>query len=50
MLGLSLIVLNYIDYADANLLPGGHQDLYFIIGVALALSSMWWFGLFDRPA
>ena len=48
--GVTLVVLNYVDYSGANLLPGGHQDGYFILGAMIALLSAWWFGLFDRPS
>ena len=39
--------INYLDYADLNLLPGGHQEDCFFPGVAVAASGSWWLG-FDR--
>lgn len=30
------------------LLPGGHNEIYRYTGIALAASSTWWFGWFDR--
>lgn len=47
--GLALVVVNYLDYGDRALLPGGHQEGYFLLGLAIALSGSWWLGLFDRP-
>lgn len=48
IVGLAIIVLNYADYWDVNLLPGGHQEIYFVLGLLLAGGSIWWFGWFDR--
>lgn len=33
---------------DASLLPGGHSELYLLLGIAVAVSSTWFLGLFDR--
>lgn len=33
---------------DMVLLPGGHTELYLLLGVAVAGSSTWFLGLFDR--
>lgn len=33
---------------DLTLLPGRHQELYLILGVAVAGGSTWFLGLFDR--
>lgn len=33
---------------NLTLLPGGHQELYLILGLAVAGSSTWFLGLFDR--
>ena len=49
LLGIGLIVVNYMDYVGSELLPGGHQDGYLLLGVLIVVSSVWWFGLFDRP-
>lgn len=46
--GVALIVVNYIDYSGSSLLPGGHQEAYFLLGILVAASSIWWFGWFDR--
>ena len=47
-IGLAVVVINYLDFADLNLLPGGHQEGYFLLGLAVAASGTWWLGLFDR--
>lgn len=47
-LGAALILVNYADYTDLNLLPGGHQEAYFFLGILIAASGAWWFGWFDR--
>ena len=31
-----------------TLLPGGHSELYLFLGIAVAGSSTWFLGLFDR--
>lgn len=33
---------------DLTLLPGGHNELYLLLGIAIAGSSTWFLGLFDR--
>jgi hypothetical protein len=33
---------------DLTLLPGGHTELYLLLGMAIAGSSTWLLGLFDR--
>ena len=33
---------------DVTLLPGGHSELYLFLGIAIAGSSTWFLGLFDR--
>lgn len=47
LLGIALVVINYIDYA-ASILPGGHQEAYFLLGIVIAGGASWWFGAFDR--
>lgn len=49
LLGLVVIVLNDVGRSgSAGLLPGGHSELYLILGLAISGYSMWWFGWFDR--
>lgn len=48
VLGVAIVVINYVDYGGLRLLPGGHQEFYFFIGIAIAATSTWWFGAFDR--
>ena len=44
VIGLTMVFANY-----ASLLPGGHKEAYFFVGMLLAGASTWWFGLFDPP-
>ncbi len=48
LLGLGIFVLNDAEWFGVHLMPGGHNELYAVLGIALAASSMWWFGWFDR--
>ena len=48
ILGVSAVVVNYLD-AAVHLLPGGHSELYFVLGLVIAGAASWWFGWFDRP-
>lgn len=46
-LGFLLIMVNFAEQEDLGILPGGHSILYFMAGLVLAASSLWWFGAFD---
>lgn len=48
--GIAIAVLNDVMLlgASSTLLPGGHSELYLVLGVAVAGFSTWWFGWFDR--
>lgn len=48
--GLALAVVNDVMLLQPSttLLPGGHNELYLIVGIAVAGYSTWWFGWFDR--
>ena len=50
VVGLTVIVLNDLKMLGAprTVLPGGHTELYFMLGLAIAGYSTWWFGWFDR--
>ena len=48
VLGLGLFVLNDLAWFDINLIPGGHNELWAMVGIATVASSTWWFGWFDR--
>lgn len=50
VLGAAIAVLNDVMLlgAPTTLLPGGHTELYLVLGVAIAAYSTWWFGWFDR--
>ena len=48
-LGLVIIVSNdAMLFVQTTLLPWGHSDLYLMLGLAVAGSSTWFLGLFDR--
>ena len=44
VVGATLVFGNY-----AAIFPGGHKEAYFLVGLLLAGTSTWWFGLFDPP-
>lgn len=46
--GLGLFVINDLAWFDIELLPGGHNELWALLGIMTAASSTWWFGWFDR--
>lgn len=48
-IGLGIFVVNDLAWFDINLIPGGHNELWAILGILTAGSSTWWFGWFDRP-
>jgi hypothetical protein len=48
--GVAISVLNDFAYFGSTPLPGGHSELYLILGVAVAAYGTWWLGLFDRPS
>lgn len=48
VLGVAIVIINYIDYDNVRILPGGHQEAYFLLGMVIAGLSSWWFGAFDR--
>lgn len=49
MLGLSIFVINDLAWFDINIIPGGHNELWALLSFAVAGTSTWWFGWFDRP-
>lgn len=46
LFGVAIFVLNDL---DNGVLPGAHNELYAIVAIGIAASSLWWFGAFDRP-
>lgn len=48
--GTAVAVLNDVAFFGPEPLPGGHSELYLVLGVAIAAYGTWWLGLFDRPA
>ncbi|HEY9558419.1 MAG TPA: hypothetical protein VIR58_16900 [Acidimicrobiales bacterium] len=49
VLGLSIFVINDLAWFDINIIPGGHNELWALLAFAVAGTSTWWFGWFDRP-
>lgn len=52
VLGAGIAVTNDVMLfgASTTLLPGGHNELYLVLGITVAGSSLWWFGWMDRNA
>ena len=50
LVGVALVALNDMMLLDfpATLLPGGHNEGYLFLGLAIVGYSTWWFGWFDR--
>jgi hypothetical protein len=48
-LAVTLAMLNFAEYNEIGILPGGHSEFYFLAAIMTALASSWWFGWFDRP-
>lgn len=48
--GIAVAVLNDVAFFGPEPLPGGHSELYLVLGVAIAAYGTWWLGLFDRPS
>ena len=48
-IGVAIAVLNDLAWVDVELLPGGHTELYLLLGLLVAGFGSWWTGLFDRP-
>lgn len=47
-LGITVAALNYaMDVTDVILLPTGHQELYFLLGLLLVIAGLWFTGLGD---
>lgn len=47
--GVALVLANYAQDFGPRVLPGGHNELYFLLGIMIAGSGSWWLGVFDRP-
>ena len=48
-LGLAVVILNDAMLGNSiTLLPGGHSELYLVLGVVIAGYGTRWFGWFDR--
>jgi hypothetical protein len=49
-LGLIVVVVNdaMVFMDGVTILPFGHQELYLMLGMAVAIAATWFLGLFDR--
>jgi hypothetical protein len=48
VLGVGIFVINDLAWFDIDLIPGGHNELWAMLGIVTAATSTWWFGWFDR--
>lgn len=48
VLGAAIAVVNDLAFFEIRVLPGGHSELYLLLGIAVAGYGSWWLGLFDR--
>lgn len=49
-LGVVIAVLNdAAPFVDMTLVPGGHNELYLLLAVAIAAGGAWLLGSFDAP-
>ncbi len=48
--GLVVVVVNYGAELGLDVMPGGHKEAYFLLGILVAGGGTWWLGIFDRPA
>lgn len=50
LLGLLIAIANdaMLIGEDLTLLPGGHSELYLMMGIGVAGASTWFLGIFDR--
>lgn len=48
VLGITIAVVNDLAFFDIRVLPGGHNELYLLLGILVAAGGTWFLGLFDR--
>ncbi len=48
-IGLLAVLVNYGAELGLDVMPGGHKEAYFLLGLFIAGSGTWWLGVFDRP-
>lgn len=47
--GVAVIIANdAMFFVEGTLLPGGHNELYLLLGLAVAGAFTWFLGFFDR--
>lgn len=49
ILGVGVIVVNYGEHMNLGWMPGGHNELYFFLGLVIAALGAWFLAAFDRP-
>ncbi len=47
--GVGVAVVNDLEFVGVGLMPGGHNELYLILAIAIAGGGTWFLGLFDPP-
>lgn len=47
--GLGLAIVNDAEYLDIGILPGGHNELYLILGLLICALGAYLLGAFARP-
>ena len=45
--GVVMLVLNFVSEFGPPVMPGGHEEYYFILGGVLAGVGAWWTGVLD---
>lgn len=48
VLGITIAVVNDLAFFDVRVMPGGHNELYLMLGVVVAGGGTWFLGAFDR--
>lgn len=43
-------MVNYAEDFNLGWLPGGHKELYFLLGVVMGAVGAWFLSAFDKPA
>lgn len=47
--GVLLAIVNDVAYFSTGILPGGHDDLYLILGLLIGVLGAYFLGVFARP-
>lgn len=46
-LGISIVIVNDLAFVDINIMPGGHNELYLVLGLAVAGGGSYLLGAFS---